>query len=738
MGSVKKKVNKVFNKAADKLIPKEIAPFLPYASLLLPFMGPMAGIMGSTVGRYAIPQILTALGSAKTTGEIDLKKQALAAASSYLGGPGDESATNMEKAYMKANPNFQDFTKIDPDKLAEFAKTYKPTGNAFLSNAKDFGMGLQRAAGGSEGFLKQASLIGGPILTQGGIDIAEGEIKDQKEKRNRLKQGIADYRSATDELGDYYRNMDADYDRLYGGVDFAKRFLKDGGRVDMNIGGVPSEMLALEQMMPQPKPDRDFLKFMEQMRESSMKERPTGIPEGAGGSSIFDKLRSVTTPARTGLEALSERMMPMLPKLEKPGVEEEELLRKLQREEQEMSRQDAESSLSKLFFDLMGRPEDQYNQGGRVGMNMGGNPGDDISPARMKEFVDFALSDGYDMEEALEYAKRMAAGETQYNQGGRVGLNKGGSAENATNQFQMKLAELLEVGVPLEEAEKQAMDFMQRAFKGLGGYDPIDYNQGGRVGLNQGGMGDIDMMLLELFGNAMDNPKGPPGDQFAPYESNLADMLKAGFRVVKKGGYDPIDYNQGGRVGYNKGGSPSTEVEPYDLEKDFIENGIPAGYKNIEDFYEDHFMNKGGRVGYNQGGSSGMSLVDNKGVLTGFGGKVKDQMGLAGLFELYNLLGPALGMNQGGRVGMNIGGMSMSNMGSIPQTETVPQGMQLDGRGGGFIPMGAQEKKDDVPAMLAKNEFVMTSDAVKAAGGGSIQKGAQRMYDMMNQLEAQV
>ena len=40
--------------------------------------------------------------------------------------------------------------------------------------------------------------------------------------------------------------------------------------------------------------------------------------------------------------------------------------------------------------------------------------------------------------------------------------------------------------------------------------------------------------------------------------------------------------------------------------------------------------------------------------------------------------------------------------------------------------------------MLAKNEFVMTSDAVRAAGGGSIEKGAQRMYDMMNQLEAQV
>ena len=76
--------------------------------------------------------------------------------------------------------------------------------------------------------------------------------------------------------------------------------------------------------------------------------------------------------------------------------------------------------------------------------------------------------------------------------------------------------------------------------------------------------------------------------------------------------------------------------------------------------------------------------------------------------------------------------------GSIPQTPMMPQGMQLDGRGGGFIPMGAQEKKDDVPAMLAKNEFVMTSDAVRAAGGGDINKGAQKMYDLMNNLESKV
>ena len=54
---------------------------------------------------------------------------------------------------------------------------------------------------------------------------------------------------------------------------------------------------------------------------------------------------------------------------------------------------------------------------------------------------------------------------------------------------------------------------------------------------------------------------------------------------------------------------------------------------------------------------------------------------------------------------------------------------------GGFVPVGIKEKADDVPAMLSKNEFVMTANAVRGAGNGSIEKGAQRMYDTMKKLE---
>ena len=65
-------------------------------------------------------------------------------------------------------------------------------------------------------------------------------------------------------------------------------------------------------------------------------------------------------------------------------------------------------------------------------------------------------------------------------------------------------------------------------------------------------------------------------------------------------------------------------------------------------------------------------------------------------------------------------------------------GNEMDLRGGGFVPLGAKEKADDVPARLSKNEFVMTADAVRAAGGGSVDKGADKMYNIMKNLESQV
>ena len=88
------------------------------------------------------------------------------------------------------------------------------------------------------------------------------------------------------------------------------------------------------------------------------------------------------------------------------------------------------------------------------------------------------------------------------------------------------------------------------------------------------------------------------------------------------------------------------------------------------------------------------------------------------------------------------GGLMRANyaLGTMPTKEESGLGglpIEADMRyTGGFMPYGAKEKADDVPARLSKNEFVFTADAVRAAGGGSVQKGAQKMYNSMKQLEA--
>ena len=101
---------------------------------------------------------------------------------------------------------------------------------------------------------------------------------------------------------------------------------------------------------------------------------------------------------------------------------------------------------------------------------------------------------------------------------------------------------------------------------------------------------------------------------------------------------------------------------------------------------------------------------------------IQETLALNDLSEYYEP--PVEEAAQGGIIGLKNGGML--NLG----------GNEMDYRGGGFVPIGKRERADDVPARLSKNEFVMTADAVKAAGGGSVNKGAQRMYNVMNNLEA--
>ena len=91
-------------------------------------------------------------------------------------------------------------------------------------------------------------------------------------------------------------------------------------------------------------------------------------------------------------------------------------------------------------------------------------------------------------------------------------------------------------------------------------------------------------------------------------------------------------------------------------------------------------------------------------------------------------------------IDMLLGKFAGGGIADIPAVRMLEGGVpEIDYRqSGGFVPVGKKEKADDVPAMLSKNEFVMTADAVRGMGEGNVEKGAQKMYDQMKQLENRV
>jgi hypothetical protein len=110
--------------------------------------------------------------------------------------------------------------------------------------------------------------------------------------------------------------------------------------------------------------------------------------------------------------------------------------------------------------------------------------------------------------------------------------------------------------------------------------------------------------------------------------------------------------------------------------------------------------------------------------------------------QIYSNVYGRPGVRQGGRIGYAFGNpeqnaMEAAGIEGLPLNQNPAGVKELDLRdSGGFIPpVGVKEKADDIPAMLSNNEFVFTADAVRGMGDGDVNKGAQRMYDMMKKLE---
>ena len=484
------------NKAADKLVPKELAPFLPMLAPM--FMGPGAGIMS----RYLMPQLLTALSSGKTAGDISGTGQVLTGLGSFLSDPGRMALSEQTKPVASTAGNNQ---------------------NPFIEQQTGYTLepGIGDAGTGRLNY-NQAGRMPNPDYIAPTAGMPSQPIYDISQIDNPT---FMDY--------------------LKTGVNESRDFMQ-GTNVANTISGDEITVGDQSNLIGKPKIDIYDPAYQSAVRDRSALAikfgkdpalQATGANYGVGNEALVRDAGFMQNLPRRAVAQGIQQIGPASTAIDKFKADQDAEAARLSEEQEAYNNAIAELG---RYYGYLSDPEERfgsyYNNGGRVGLNMGG------------------IMNAGSIPQTPAKPKRGLVNEP------------GGYAGKVSNKLLEKL---------LKEIED---DFHNMGPNLLDGYDPYD--------------------------------------QFEPVDFSPM----PGFKVVRK--------------------------------------------------------------------------------LKADGGTI--------------------------------------NAGSIPQTTEVPEGMQLDGRGGGFIPMGAQEKQDDVPAMLAKNEFVMTSDAVRAAGGGSIQKGAQRMYDMMNQLEAQV
>jgi len=256
----------------------------------------------------------------------------------------------------------------------------------------------------------------------------------------------------------------------------------------------------------------------------------------------------------------------------------------------------------------------------------------------------------------------------------------------------------------------------------LGGFSP------GKLAL--GGLGVATMAPLFMGGGDEDDG---PVDQMDPaavtqrarnfYSGQGQAGVGLDFMPDKKYVSQNFYAADGGRAGYAMGGSLDED------EEDFIRSGAGQSRR-----MPTAFLNMGGGAGEAQAEQMLMAefiKYKNK------GGDLSFQQFVQAVMQQQE---QSQGMQQPTMMAANGGRMNYAE-GGIMETEEASEMIDMGGQEkdyrdeGGFVAMGGEERADDVPARLSKNEFVFTADAVRNAGGGDIDKGSEVMQNLMDNLE---
>ena len=272
--------------------------------------------------------------------------------------------------------------------------------------------------------------------------------------------------------------------------------------------------------------------------------------------------------------------------------------------------------------------------------------------------------------------------------------------------------------------------------------------------------------------------KGDPLAKENPYHDEFEEILFSDLKGRDQSYKQMVGKKDGGRIGFARGTdlNKSDEIEEFKklISGEIIENEDPD-MKDMDD------LMAGGGISFSRAEKSFLFRR-----LGGSGGRERSytmpqlykilsnpnspsNIGDATILKQIAIAGLGSGRKDGGRIELGTGsrpsqlfklleeaeaagdmdkvkeiksdlfkefGLKLAMGGEVPVRKNKAGIEELDYReSGGFVPVGVKERADDVPAMLSKNEFVMTADAVRGIGDGSVEKGAQKLYNVMKQAE---
>ena len=683
-----KKVTKPVSKVLDKIIPNEVKPFLPYISAAVPFLAPTTGILGTMAGRAALSggsNILAQLAQEGSEGDFSGLSALLATATGALSAPGTATygpagPPGSEQIIQSGSPGAADFFA---QKAAGMDTGILKSGTEFLGKTAEglASMGDILRPGGEAAGLNLATAKAAMVpFTQGSTDLAMATarraLKDYEDELDAFNLQAGQAQEASDSA------------RRAAIISSMTAAAFDQGIIDDTLA-----QLGLKDGGRVGYKNAGFVTA----EDLGIKREELGFPYDKSEYSLED------------VDLLEE--MPKVMVMDKEG------------KTRIVPEKVAERLGLKIIMDSYDTEKVSTNEkkakGGRVGLEFGGIPAAvKAVEEKPKEFL----------VDKLKVTVQPGQSEMMGIMNAMMNDVDGVMPEDRKMEFyKLYLPQVYQQG----EISKKEYEALKDELFGEG------KAEGGRIGFKDGsstGSFGTDRYVSEMLESGSDLFNR--GENFLnryedmvkekKIDSRVFDMLNE-YKNLQKEAETTEDKFQNTNL-MNK----AEET----LDKDALKY-YDKKVKNLEKKEDDLTKKEEGIIALEKKTNFDVSEIT----------KTPDFQNWLKLYETdtrkalnhpyVDIYLGVLGSKLKGRdksydetVGFANGGLMGLKMGGMP--------MEMDYRQGGFIPVGSKERADDVPARLSKNEFVMTADAVRAAGGGSVNKGAQRMYELMNNLEARV